>query len=442
MQISIRSTITAPILALAALCFAVEPTAAVPLLNDDGRTLIETASGTADTPQAHEYRSGIQDQLKGDLAGAKARYDAALKIDPRYAPALIGLAAVAQAQGNAQQAKEYLQQAENAAPQFAAVQLAWGRYFLGSRKMDRAETAFLKARELAPSAIPPLLELGEFYLRTPGRNADALKAFRHAVALDGRNKFAQYGLGAAAAAIGHRKEALNAFDKAAELAPQDPAPLRAAGRLHMEAGAFDKALAAFDRGLARQPKYMPLMLDRADALAMQKRWDDAVAQAEAAEKLAPRSSEAQLKLADIYQGAGRSRESEARYLKAIELDPRNAMAYNNLAWLTVSRKGDANKAAEWARKAVKISPGSSPFYDTLGWALQAAGDTHGALDSLRQAIKLEPNVAVYHFHLGVVQGKLKQAAAARASLQRALELDGKLPQADEARRFLKALPSG
>ena len=407
-------------------------------LDADGRLFAEPRAG-ADTPSAREYRAGIQAQLKGDRAAAKLRFEAALRLDPQSAPALIGLAGVAQAQGHPEQVEAFLQRAEKVAPQSAEVHLAWGRYFLGGRQIARAETSFNTARALAPKAIPPLLDLGEIYIRQPGRNAEALRVYRDAVALDSQNVFAHYGLGVAAAAAGQPDDALRAFEQAAALAPQDPAPLRAAGRLHLESGALDKALAAFDRGLARQPKFVPLMLDRSDALARQARWSDAAAQLQAAEKLAPKAAEVALKQGDVYQGAARWGEARSSYLKAIELEPRNPVPYNNLAWMTVLRNGEAGKAVELARKAVELSPNSSPFHDTLGWAERAAGNLPGALRSLQRAIELEPRVGGYHFHLGVVQGELKQAAAARASLQRALELDSKLPQADEARRLIKQM---
>ncbi|MGC2456829.1 MAG: tetratricopeptide repeat protein [Gallionellaceae bacterium] len=427
--------------AIVLLSAAAAPALPVPVAIDSMSSAFPDAEVGGDTAQAREFRAGIQALIQGKLSVAKGHYEAALKLDPNYAPAMIGLADIAQRQGNTHQVEPYLQRAERAAPQSPAVHLAWGRYLIRGKQFKRAENSLLKAHELAPKAIPPLLELGDLYLRL-GRPADGLKVYREAVAQDAANKFAQYGLGTAAAASGQRDEALRAFEAAATLAPKDAAPLRASGLIYLEAGALDKAIAAFDNGLARQPNFIPLMLDRADALARQKRWDDALTQVGQAEKLAPNSAEIQLKMADVYQGAERWNEAESRYLQAIRLNPRSAIAYNNLAWMTVSRNnGNSKKAVEWARKAVALSPGSSPFYDTLGWVLHAAGDLPGAEMSLKKAIELEPKVAGYHFHLGVVQGELKKPAAARASLQRALELDPNLPQADEARRLLKSLPA-
>ena len=429
--------VPAGVLALALLVCA--PIEAAPL--ESGRPMIDGSTKTGETPAAREFRAGVQAQLKGDMIAAREKFEAALKLDPNYAPALIGLAGVAQAQGNDAQVEQYLQRAERANPRSPDVPLAWGRYYLRNSRLDAAEKAFLKARELAPRTIPPLLELGEVYIRTPGRANDAVRMYRAAVELDSNNKFAQYGLGIALAATGKRDEALKALEKASELTPQDPAALRAIGRMYLESGELDKALAAFDRGLKRQPQFMPVMLDRGELLARMNRTDDAIAQMSAAEKLAPDSAEVQFRLADVYQSAKRYPEAERAYLKAISLAPKNPLAYNNLAWMMVVSNGDAKKAVELASKAVELSPKSSPLYDTLGWAQRAAGNLTDAQTTLKRAIELEANVSLYYYHLGIVQRDLKQNAAARASLQRALELDPKLPQADEARRLVKELAS-
>jgi tetratricopeptide (TPR) repeat protein len=395
-------------------------------------------TASSDSPQANEHRAGIQALLSGKLLDAKTRFEASLKIDAAYAPAWVGLAAVAQAQGSMALAEKHLKEAQRVAPKAPEVPLAWGRLHLSRNDTGKAETAFRQAHELAPAQIPPLLELGNLYLRLNNRAPDALSAFQKAVSIDGKNALAQYGRGVSAASVGQREEAFAALQLAAELAPQDPAPHRAMGRLHLEAGAVDKALAAFDAGLARQPRFVPLMVDRGDALGRAGRWDDAVRQLEAAAALAPDAAEVQVKLGDAHQGAARWNEAEKFYLQAIRLNARAPIAYNNLAWMTVERKGDARKAVEWAGEAVKLSPGSSPFHDTLGWAQRAAGDLPAAARSHQRAISLEPNVASYHYHLGLVLVAMQKPAEAQAALKRALDLDPKLPQADEVRRLLRS----
>ena len=393
-----------------------------------------------DTAQDREHRAGVQAQLRGDLASARRRFEAALKLSPDHVPALLGMADLAQRQKQREQTEKWLGQAERVAPGSALVQLARGRFHMAGHDLARAESAFLAARAAAPMAIAPLVELGDLHLQQPGRAPEALKDYRAAQALDKSNATVSYGLGVALLANGQRSEATVALNRAAELAPRDPAPARALGRMYLEAGEPGQAVAAFDAGLKRQPNWIPLLLDRTDALARQGRWDDAIKQVKRVLELQPRVAEVQFKAADVYQGASLWPQARASYLKSIELDPGNPLSYNNLAWMTVTRGDDAASAVSWASKAVELSPESSPFHDTLGWAHRAAGRLDLAQASLYRAIELEPRIAGYHYHLGIVQTELNQLGKARAALARALEIDTKFAQADDARRRLQALP--
>ncbi|MBX3638667.1 MAG: tetratricopeptide repeat protein, partial [Rubrivivax sp.] len=271
-------------LALAAVLAAAGHAAAAPLNalgNDFG-----ASTGAADTAQAREHRAGIQAQLAGDLAAARRHFATALKADARYVPAIIGLAAVEHAEGRRDEVERLLQEAERVDPKSPAVHLAWGRLLAAGGQFVRAEQSLIKARDLAPKALPPLLELGDLYLRSPAKRADALRTFGAAVKLAPGNAHAHYGLGVASAAAGRRDEALAALARAAELSPRDPAPHRAIGRLQLEAGAAGPALAAFDEALRRAPGFVPPMLDRVDALAALGRLPDALTQLQAAERAA------------------------------------------------------------------------------------------------------------------------------------------------------------
>jgi len=54
------------------------------------------------------------------------------------------------------------------------------------------------------------------------------------------------------------------------------------------------------------------------------------------------------------------------YKKVIQIDPKQAIAYNNLAALNLDRKQDLGHAESWAKKAVELSPEVADFHDTLG----------------------------------------------------------------------------
>lgn len=393
-----------------------------------------------EAPTGPDYRAGIQALLKGDLPAAQTRFEKVLKATPRDVPALLAMAAVSQARGATAETEKFLQAAEKIQPQATEVLLARGRWLLTRGDLPGAEKLFRTAASAAPDKMPPLLDLAGVLMRSPARKAEALDAYRKAVVLDPRNAHAQYGLGVTAAVNGQRDEALGALQQAAVLRPKDPAAPQAIGKLQLEAGAVDKALAAFDKALSLQPRSVALMIDRADALQLAGRGADALKQLMVADKQAPRTLAVHLKLGDVHLAAGRTAEAQVQYLKAIEIDAKHPLAYNNLAWMTVEQRGDASQAVAWARQAVMLAPGASPFHDTLGWAARAAGRQADAISSVQRAIELDPQVATYHYHLGVLRYENKQFGEARQSLNKALALNLQMPEADKAKQMLSALP--
>jgi tetratricopeptide (TPR) repeat protein len=59
-------------------------------------------------------------------------------------------------------------------------------------------------------------------------------------------------------------------------------------------------------------------------------------------------------------------EAERYYKKAIKNDPRNADAYNNLAWLYYTKKENLEEAENFALKALELNPTKEDIYrDTL-----------------------------------------------------------------------------
>ena len=95
-------------------------------------------------------------------------------------------------------------------------------------------------------------------------------------------------------------------------------------------------------------------------------------------------------LATVYQRAGRYNDAVQVYEKIIVLDPKQAVALNNLAWLLVTAPDkeirDKGRALELARAAVGQER-SPIFLDTLAEALFVNGFIREAVETIREAIE-------------------------------------------------------
>lgn len=73
-----------------------------------------------------------------------------------------------------------------------------------------------------------------------------------------------------------------------------------------------------------------------------------------------------LYIGNIYFQKEEFDEAESYYKKAINKDPGNADAYNNLAWLYYAKKEKLDEAERLALKAIELNPAKKNIYqDTL-----------------------------------------------------------------------------
>src|SRR5262249_29071520 len=125
-------------------------------------------------------------------------------------------------------------------------------------------------------------------------------------------------------------------------------------------------------------------------------------------------------------------QAETAYQKALEINPRQPVASNNLAYLLTQTSGNLDLALSLAQTARRGMPDSSKAADTLGWVLYEKGAYRSAIDSFQEALKLvEKNKSqenpTIHFHLGLAYEKAGDVALARQQLDRVLKLDPNYP---------------
>jgi len=127
------------------------------------------------------------------------------------------------------------------------------------------------------------------------------------------------------------------------------------------------------------------------------------------------------------------------YKKALQIQPDQAVASNNLAYLMIETGQNVDVALSLAQTARRNLPNSPSTADTLAWAYYHKGNYTSARDLLEDALKTEPNNASMHYHLGLTYNKLSDNSDAALHLKKAVTLAPNTPTAKDAEKALGQL---
>jgi len=114
---------------------------------------------------------------------------------------------------------------------------------------------------------------------------------------------------------------------------------------------------------------------------------------------------------------------ELVYRRIIMLDPKNAWAYNNLAYLYCQNNVEHKEALRHARIANELEVNNPYLMDTLGWCLYRNQDLDSALEILEKARGLNPDLADVHFHLATIYYDLGRKDDSILAFRKCIEVD-------------------
>jgi tetratricopeptide (TPR) repeat protein len=142
-------------------------------------------------------------------------------------------------------------------------------------------------------------------------------------------------------------------------------------------------------------------------------------------------------------------EAEDLYRQALNRDPDQPEALNNLAWVHILRGENLTEAITLLEHAIRADQENRYRYlDSLGWAMQIDGRTEEALEILKTALAETPPEEKYllgetHYHLGLIyHGEAKSDLAEEhfrksldiyPSLEREKEIENLAPSAQSSK---------
>jgi len=127
-------------------------------------------------------------------------------------------------------------------------------------------------------------------------------------------------------------------------------------------------------------------------------------------------------LGSLEEAQGDHTNATSDYKRALSLQPDQAVASNNLAYLMTENGGNLDVALSLAQTARRAMPNSPDTADTLAWVYYQRGNYNSGRDLLEDALKNSPDNASIHYHLGMIYSKLSDKANATLHLKKAAAL--------------------
>lgn len=416
--------------------------------------------------------AGMSYAATGELDKATVAFKEAIRLIPNEKNTLLNLAKISIAQKNYSEAQTYLNQIISFDPTHlkALEQLAKIEFTLGN--IDESNALLKKAISSHPEALSPLITLAQNYLKSDnyqdvlaltenktspallemqgkaylysGETEKAQQVFERLVKQQPKSAAANYALADFFSKTGNMSEAARQIqntlskdpkfllarigeiktlfysnkkteaEKASQLLINEfgnqSEVLSIAGWLAMQQGNFIQAEKYFSQ-MAKTNQNTDVTIWWVKSVWAQKHYDKA--QTIMLDWLSDNQEDiyVHLALADSYMGLHKKPEAKDAYLKIIEIQPKLAVAYNNLAWL--EQEDDIEKAIQYAEKALSLEKENFQILDTLGMLLVKNGQIEQGSLLLSKAVKIAPDNYELLIHLAevlVLQHKYTKAS--------------------------------
>ncbi|MBU0633926.1 MAG: tetratricopeptide repeat protein, partial [Candidatus Omnitrophica bacterium] len=189
---------------------------------------------------------------------------------------------------------------------------------------------------------------------------------------------------------GDYPSAIQWFDKATKVYPEDGQAYSFMGSCYGHKGGLKEAMAYFEKSIVVDPGYYESYLKLGIICNGRVDSKKAIEYLEKAIQLNPHSSQAYCELAIAYFGLERFSEGLQYSQQSLSLNPMNSDAYY---WTAVmcSRQGHLEKALELLSKGMELAPHDSKFYEEIGLIYREQERHAAAVQYFMAALRLNPN---------------------------------------------------
>ncbi len=401
---------------------------------------------------------------------AKKRFDRLLSAEPANLQALLAVAELrAKAGANADEVTASLANAAKLNPTAAEPRLLLMEQHVRNKNLKAALTVAEDSVAALPESALLLDGMGQVQMAS-GDFERAISTYIKLAALQRRSPQPYVRLAEAHASLKHVDAARESLNHALSIAPNFLPAQRLMIAIEIGAGRYSEALAIANTVKGQRANESAGYLLSGDVFVVQKNWNAAATAYRAvlkttggnalavklhallmltdkradAQKLAagwlkdhPEDPSFLYYLGDLAISQQDYSTAETTYLSVVRLQPDNAAALNNVAWVTSKLKKQG--AIGYAERANALQPNQPAFLDTWSMILAENGQVARALETQKKVLALAPLNQQFRLNLAKLYIQAGEKALAKTELDRLAKLGDKFPAQTEVGEILKAL---
>ncbi|MBB4844119.1 putative PEP-CTERM system TPR-repeat lipoprotein [Paucibacter oligotrophus] len=296
----------------------------------------------------------------------------------------------------------------------------------------QAAATLNKWASLQPNSPLPYTKLAELYIAEKDQAA-AAQSLRRALAINEQFLPAQrlsISLDLAAGRIDAARQTVRVVQKQHA---KDSLGLMLEGELEESQKNWAAATAAYRAAYTKTPS-TDLAIKLHHALLASQKNAEAQALAAGLLKKSPNDMAFTYYLGDTALSQKNYEAAEGFYRAVLAIQPSNAAAMNNIAWLLNRAKNP--EALQYAKKAVQLQPKQAALQDTLADIYATQGKFDQAIEVQKRALELEPSAHLHRLHLAKFYLSAGRKPEAKVELQKLADLGSAFPAQDEVRVLL------
>ena len=346
-----------------------------------------------DSAATYHFMLGYQAELAQDTDTALREYQLALQTDPVSQTVKARVAGLYFGMGDLSTAARYAEEVGEGTGDDAQLMTQMAGILAGAGKPDRALWFLDRAIE-----------------QQPGR---AESYFSKSVILLNAKR---------------ASEAEQTVKQGLQYAPDSPHGHYYLGRIFLEAGNAEQALASFQRAIAANPAFEPAYLAQSSLYESRQEKDKAIGVLQRyLRQVNPRNKDVRQHLIQLYISTKDYVGGLAELEKILKDDPSDLDALLRTA-LIYGEKKEFTKAIEGVTAILQAKPAELKIREYLGYLYEEVKEYAKALEAYRRNIQLDPSFQESHVHLGVLEYRLKNFQEAIVHLNEAVRLNPKQPE--------------